>query len=570
MTLQVSVRSNLYKDSVALMRIAEEVRAATGVARATLLMGTEANKAILEQAGLFSDALRAARAADLMVLVEDADDHDGSRVAAALQLAERLLAGKAAASQPGVQQMSPQSMAMAVAAANEAGNKSGLAQISVPGAYAAAEALKAIKAGLDVFLFSDNVPLEQELAIKQLAQAHGRLVMGPDCGTAIVGGVPLGFANQVRRGRIGLVGASGTGLQEVSCQIHALGEGVSHALGTGGRDPSAAIGGISLHAAMEMLAADASTEVIVLISKPPAAPVVQGLNARMQQLAAQTGKHFVVLFLGAPPSAALPGITPVGTLFEAAAQAVALVQGKGKGKGKAATATRAGSAQLVNVAALPKPLDNAQNSSQNSSQHSPQQRYVRGLFSGGTFCTEAQAIWQAHGLRCWSNVPLDKSLLLSDARCSQEHTAVDLGDDVFTVGRPHPMIDPQLRIERLLAEAADPTVAVILLDVVLGWGSHADPAGALAPAIRQARAIASADGRALSVIGFVTGTADDPQNLAAQRECLMQAGVTLADSSSAAAMMVLALLAQLAAAAPSQSALNPASPNAERSKAVVS
>ena len=562
MTLQVSVRSNLYKDSVALMRIAEEVRAATGVARATLLMGTEANKAILEQAGLFSDALRAARAADLMVLVEDADDHDGSRVAAALQLAERLLAGKAAASQPGVQQMSPQSMAMAVAAANEAGNKSGLAQISVPGAYAAAEALKAIKAGLDVFLFSDNVPLEQELAIKQLAQAHGRLVMGPDCGTAIVGGVPLGFANQVRRGRIGLVGASGTGLQEVSCQIHALGEGVSHALGTGGRDPSAAIGGISLHAAMEMLAADASTEVIVLISKPPAAPVVQSLNARMQQLAAQTGKHFVVLFLGAPPSAALPGITPVGTLFEAAAQAVALVQGKGKGKGKADTATRVGAAESVNVAALPKPLDNAQNN--------PQQRYVRGLFSGGTFCTEAQAIWQAHGLRCWSNVPLDKSLLLSDARCSQEHTAVDLGDDVFTVGRPHPMIDPQLRIERLLAEAADPTVAVILLDVVLGWGSHADPAGALAPAIRQACAIASADGRALSVIGFVTGTADDPQNLAAQRECLLQAGVTLADSSSAAAMMVLPLLAQLAAAAPSQSALNLASGKAERSKAVVS
>ena len=567
MTLQVSVRSNLYKDSVALMRIAEEVRAATGVARATLLMGTEANKAILEQAGLFSDALRAARAADLMVLVEDADDHDGSRVAAALQLAERLLAGKAAASQPGVQQMSPQSMSMAVAAAHEAGNNAGLAQISVPGAYAAAEALKAIKAGLDVFLFSDNVSLEQELAIKQLAQAHGRLVMGPDCGTAIVGGVPLGFANQVRRGRIGLVGASGTGLQEVSCQIHALGEGVSHALGTGGRDPSAAIGGISLYAAMEMLAADASTEVIVLISKPPAAPVVQGLNARMQQLAAQTGKHFVVLFLGASPSAALPGITPVGTLFEAAAQAVALVQGKGKGK--AATATRAGAAESVNVAALPNPLDNAQISAQHNPQYNPQQRYVRGLFSGGTFCTEAQAIWQAHGLRCWSNVPLDKSLLLSDARCSQEHTAVDLGDDVFTVGRPHPMIDPQLRIERLLAEAADPTVAVILLDVVLGWGSHADPAGALAPAIRQACAIASADGRALSVIGFVTGTADDPQNLAAQRECLLQAGVTLADSSSAAAMMVLALLAQLAAAAPSQSALNLASGKAERSKAVV-
>jgi len=543
MALQASVRSNLYKDSVALMRIAEEVRAATGVARATLLMGSEANKAILEQAGLFSDALRPARAADLMVLVEDAEDHDGSRVAAALQLAERLLAGKAAASQPGVQQISPQSMAMAVAAADEAGHKSGLAQISVPGAYAAAEALKAIKAGLDVFLFSDNVSLQQELAIKQLARAHGRLVMGPDCGTAIVGGVPLGFANQVRRGRIGLVGASGTGLQEVSCQIHALGEGVSHALGTGGRDPSAAIGGISLHAAMEMLAADASTEVIVLISKPPAAPVVQSLNTRMQQLAAQTGKHFVVLFLGASPAAALPGITTVGTLFDAAAVAVARVQGQVKSD--AATSASSVNPASVGRAVLPKSLSGAE--------RKPAQRHVRALFSGGTFCTEAQAIWHAHGLRCWSNVPLDKALLLPDALHSKEHTAVDLGDDVFTVGRPHPMIDPQLRIERLLAEAADPTVGVILLDVVLGWGSHADPAGALAPAIRQARAIAKAHGRELPVIAFVTGTEDDPQSLSAQRECLLQAGVTLADSSSAAAMMVLALLAPVMTAAPARS-----------------
>ena len=306
---------------------------------------------------------------------------------------------------------------------------------------------------------------------------------------------------------------------------------------------------------MEMLAADASTEVIVLISKPPAAPVVQSLNTRMQQLAAQTGKHFVVLFLGASPSAALPGITTVGTLFEAAAVAVARVQGAGQGKSDAAISASSVNPASVNPAsvdraALPKSLSDAE--------RKPEQRHVRALFSGGTFCTEAQAIWHAHGLRCWSNVPLDKSLLLPDALRSREHTAVDLGDDVFTLGRPHPMIDPQLRIERLLAEAADPTVAVILLDVVLGWGSHADPAGALAPAIRQARAIAKADGRELPVIAFVTGTEDDPQNLSAQRQCLLQAGVTLADSSSAAAMMVLALLAPVETAAP------------ERSKAVAS
>jgi len=251
----------------------------------------------------------------------------------------------------------------------------------------------------------------------------------------------------------------------------------------------------------------------------------------------------VVLFLGASPAAALPGITTVGTLFDAAAVAVARVQGQVKSD--AATSASSVNPASVGRAVLPKSLSGAE--------RKPAQRHVRALFSGGTFCTEAQAIWHAHGLRCWSNVPLDKALLLPDALHSKEHTAVDLGDDVFTVGRPHPMIDPQLRIERLLAEAADPTVGVILLDVVLGWGSHADPAGALAPAIRQARAIAKAHGRELPVIAFVTGTEDDPQSLSAQRECLLQAGVTLADSSSAAAMMVLALLAPVMTAAPARS-----------------
>src|SRR4030095_10708603 len=119
-----------------------------------------------------------------------------------------------------------------------------IALISVPGDYAAAEALKALAQGLNVMLFFDNVAIADERAIKLYARARTLLVMGPDCGTAIVNGVPLGFANVVRRGDIGLVAASGTGLQEVTCRIHNLGGGISQAIGTGGRDLKDAGGGM--------------------------------------------------------------------------------------------------------------------------------------------------------------------------------------------------------------------------------------------------------------------------------------------------------------------------------------
>jgi hypothetical protein len=166
------------------------------------------------------------------------------------------------------------------------------------------------------------------------------------------------------------------------------------------------------------------------------------------------------------------------------------------------------------------------------------QKYLRALYAGGTFTAEAQSLWAAAGLKVWSNVPLDPALALAKSRqASREHSALDLGDDAFTVGRPHPMIDQAARIERLLMEAADPQVRLILLDVVIGWGAHSNPAAELASAIVQAKALARKRGRHLAVVGFLCGTESDPQVLSQQEALLRKAGMVLAGNSANAAWL---------------------------------
>ena len=512
MPIAATVRKNFYQDSVALMRISQGVAGRAGLARVSLLMGTPANKDILGQAGLLAPELDGATPTDLMILVEG----DGDALAPALEaIAAELKGGDAKAPADAIE-LAPRSIAMGL----ERLAGATLAQVSVPGPYAAAEALKALKRGLHVFLFSDNVPLAEEQAVKRLAAKKGLLVMGPDCGTAIVGGVPLGFANAVRRGAIGVAGASGTGMQEVTCRIHQLGEGVSHALGTGSRDVYEAVGGTTLLAAIDLLARDPATRVIAIVSKPPA----PGVAGRALAALRKSGKPAVVLFLGAE----LPeegSVHPVATLEAAAATAVALARGT-----SVAASTPAAPAAST-AAPAPAGFDAA------VARLKPSQKFLRGLYSGGTYCTEAQLVWRGAGLDAWSNAPLDKRFALPHLAASRSHTAIDLGADEFTVGRPHPMIDFAARLERLGEEARDPAVAAIVLDVVLGYGAHADPAGALAPAVRAARAAAARDGRDLLVLGFLCGTDGDPQPLAAQAAALAECGMVLAPGSTAAAKL---------------------------------
>jgi len=507
------VRVNLYKDSVALMRAAQVMLAMDGVVNATLQMGNPANKEILQEAGLLTTEVSGAGPSDVMVVVQAT-----SRMACevAMDAAKSQLAGQGKVKSGGAQEeIAPRTVGMGLAKLGTAN----IAQISVPGAYAAAEALKAVKQGLNVFMFSDNVPLAQEVAIKTEAAKRGVLVMGPDCGTAIIGGVPLGFANNVRKGNIGLVAASGTGLQEVTTQIHRMGGGVSHAIGTGGRDVYAEVGGITMLQGIALLAADADTQVMAIVSKPPAPEVTVSVMAAL----ARAGKPAVVLFLGSELKSTDKNIRIVQTMVDCAALAVRLASKVSPSLGMSRS-DRGGHQGLYPIPRKPT--------------FHKASRYLRALYSGGTYCSEAQTIWAKSGLAVWSNIPVNKAFALANPkRESFEHTALDLGDDDFTVGKPHPMIDQAARIERLMREAADPTVRVILLDVVIGWGAHADPASELAAAVIQAKQIATKDKRHLAVIGFVCGTELDPQGLAAQEHKLRDAGMVLAGNSANAAWL---------------------------------
>ncbi len=490
---------DLYRDSVSLMDLSRRLGEVDGVVQASAVMATAANLDLVSDAGLLPNELEAGPN-DLLIVVEG--EH-AEPLDTALEYAEDLLEPAAVTGVGGYHEMPPRSLEMALGTAPDIN----LALVSTPGLYAAAEAEKALRLGLNVMLFSDNVAIEDEVRLKKFALDHGLLLMGPDCGSAIIGGVPLGFANVVRRGGVGVVAASGTGLQQVTCLIDHAGAGISQAIGTGGRDLATEVGGMTMTAAIETLAADPRTEVIVLVSKPPAAEVAE----RVVASAASCGKPAVVNFFGASAKNA-KGIHFVETLEDAATRAVEIVNGT-----ESATTKSMSSVESVGRADL-----------------AASQRFIRGLYSGGTFCYEAQVLLRVMETPVYSATPLDHEHALDDPWSSVGHTIVDLGDDVFTRGRPHPMIDHRLRNQRILREAEDPETAVILLDVVLGYGSHADPAAEMAPVIRNALEIATAAGRCLRIVGSICGTEGDPQNLHKQAKSLADAGMILAPSNAAA------------------------------------
>ncbi len=491
---------NFYRDSVSLMQLSSTFAKLPGIEQASAIMASANNLSLLKEAGLLDGTVEA-DANDLLIAL--ARKRRGARCRAHC----RGVALKQPAPTAGhgtSRAITPRSLEMGIRDMVTAN----LALISTPGEYAAAEAFKALRLGLNVMLFSDNVELWDEIALKQFARAHDLIVMGPDCGTAIINGIPLAFANVVTRGTIGVVAASGTGLQQVTCLIDRWGHGISQAIGTGSHDLHRDVGGISMLQGLNALAADRSTSVIVLISKPPAPKVAE----HVLETAGKAGKPVVVNFLGTDPARIRrANVFPADTLEAAAAAAVALAEGRQPDAGRPPSSLRSIPPTFIHG-----------------------QRYIRGLYSGGTFCYEALLILKKNLGRIYSNTPVEPADQLHDVWTSREHTVIDLGDNLFTRGRPHPMIDHRLRNERILKEAADPQVAVVLLDIVLGYGSHSDPAGELAPVLQQATGLAKKAGRQLAIIGFVCGTASDPQDLSKQEDTLRGAGMILAESNAQA------------------------------------
>lgn len=487
MNIQSEIRKGSYFDSVVLMQLQRELLLLPGVHDAGVVMATPANCALLQQSGLLTESARSAAADDTLIVVKAESE---SAALQALAQVDSLLNRKRAAVDAEFRPRSLEAAARQLPAA-------GWVLISVPGRFAAGVARAALKLRKHIFLYSDNVALEDEIELKQTARAQGLLLLGPDCGTAIINGIGLGFANRVRRGAVGIVGASGTGLQTVASRVHQLGAGVSHALGTGGRDLHTAVGAITAHQALHLLARDPATQVIVLISKPPAPEVA----AQLLSAAQACGKPVVVDFIGYPaPARQLGNLHFATSLNEAAELAVSQLAGSSQ------PAQQPGSA-LTGM-------------------------WLRGLFSGGTLAYEAMLVLQTTLHPLFSNAPVHKSQQLADALHSQAHTLLDLGGDEFTVGRLHPLLDNDLRLRRIRQEAADPQVGMILLDVVLGEGVHADPAAELAPVIAASRRTG------LEFVVMLIGTDEDPQDMQSQKERLETAGCRLFTNPSAAVAYV--------------------------------
>ncbi len=479
----VEARTGSYADSVTLLQVTRTVSQLPGVEAAFVAMGTPLNLDLLPSQGFAAPS--GAGPNDLVIAVRAAS----AKALAAAQAAVADLLAPRASSAGAAAEALPRTTGAALRR-----EPADLVLISVPGTSAFAEAWDALEAGCDVLVFSDNVPVAQEIALKRRAAAGGQLVMGPDCGTAVVGGVGLGFANVVRAGPVGLVAASGTGAQQMLCLLDHAGVGVRACLGVGGRDLSAAVGGLSTLTALDLLDADPGTELIVLVSKPPDDRTADTVRAHAAGLA-----------------------TPV----------VFALLGSGESAGDLTAATEAVLGELGRP--VPEwPIWPASEPGRHGA--------LRGLYSGGTLCDEAMLIAAAALGPIRSNIPLEPGLALDPALRADGHLMIDFGDDELTRGRPHPMIDASLRLRRLADEAADPDAGVALLDVVLGYGAHPDPAAELAPAI------ADAVSGGLGVVVALVGSGGDPQGFARQAARLAEAGAAVFASNAQAVRYAVGLV----------------------------
>ncbi len=514
MVLYNDVRKNTYYDSITLMLFSGNLGACDGVVNASVMMGTEHNKSIMINAGILSaETAKNAGPNDMIIgiLTKTQEQSD-----AAIEAMEKMLSADSSPAAGGEAKATP---VRSINNALERMPDSNFAVVSVPGKYAAGEAMKAMRKGLHVLLFSDNVTLEEENWLKDYAVEHELLLMGPDCGTAWVNGVALGFANEVRKGDIGIAAASGTGLQEVCVIIDKLGGGISQALGTGGRDVKEEVGGKMMLMELKALEADPMTKVIGIIGKPPASSVLKKIIALCETFT----KPVVACFLGGDRDLLKGSCISFADTMED--EASMLVQLSHKLEGSPVVAPDYDAIAEAEV-----------------KKYKPCQKYARGLYSGGSLCYEGILLAEKAVGHVYSNI-CSGEYLLKDVEQSVENTYIDMGEDYFTDGMPHPMIDTRLRVQRLKKEADDESVAVIVFDCVLGYGSNEDPAGALAGAIAEARE--KNPDRYITYIASTCATDRDFQGRAAQEQKLRDAGVIVMDSNAQAGKLAGAIMGRL-------------------------
>ena len=509
MLIKTVIRQGEYYDSVKLMIATKELSEFEGIKEAAILMGTDLNKEVLKRTGLLTPESESAAPEDLIIAISSESQE---AIDKALDAVDGLLNKHDSGDDESEYRPKSFDSAMKIMPGLN------FCIISVPGKYAKREAMKALKNDMHVLLFSDNVTKEEELELKTYARDNGLLLMGPDCGTAMINNVPLGFANKIRKGNIGLVGAAGTGMQEVMVLVHKLGGGISQAIGTGGRDLSVEIGGITMLQGIEALNEDDDTKVIVVISKPPAEEISDKMLSYIKE---KVEKPVVINFIGGDKKK-VEAIGKVGatTLEEAAVEAVKLAE--------ASLSSSFNIETDEEIKAIAK---------REAKLIKPEQKYLRGLYSGGTLCYESMLVLRDYIGDVYSNTPLNNTMKLEDATKTVGNCCIDYGDDQFTVGRAHPMIDTTLREEEFMKEIEKDDVAVIIMDVVIGYGTHKDPAGVFAKRIKQAKQKLEQKGKHVPIICYVCGTDEDPQNWTEQKSKLEEAGAIVVNTNAKASQL---------------------------------
>lgn len=504
--MKTIVRKNEYHDSVLLMDISHQLNEINGVKKVVVLMGTDMNKSILEELGMLTSEARKAGPGDLIISIETEKNVLTDDI---LETVDIYLTQKRGKIQ---NEIRFPSLEVAIESSTEAN----IVGISLPGQFVASEARKAIEKGLHLFIFSDNVPIDQEIELKRLGEDKGVMVMGPECGTAVINGISLGLMSKVKPGEVGLVGASGSGIQEVAVLLDRIGIGISQALGTGGRDIQEEVGGLSILKGMELLKDDVETKLVILISKIPAPGVRKKINRALKDYP----KPILTCFLGEKNQEQNEAFT-VATLDEAAFFAGRLL--KGQGVLPRGLMNLYGEELKIKAKALQKRLR-------------PEQKYIRGLFGGGTHCEEAAFILKDFGTELHSNMSGNKYITLKDTGKSFKNTLIDLGAEEFTRDRPHPVIEPSIIKERFLQEGLDKEVGVLLFDIILGFGAHNNPIGELEETLREISDSEKKGGGPV-IIASICGTTGDPQNLEMQRKRMEENGVIVMPSNAQAALL---------------------------------
>lgn len=508
--IKTIIKKNNYWDSIFLMNAAREIMKTKGVIDAVLVMGTDMNKTVLKEVGGLTSEAIAATPNDLIISLDLEDENIAKDVLACL---ERIISDK------DKNQNEQETVYMSLNKAIDASPEANLVFISVPGEFATQEAKNALNRGLNTFIFSDNVPLEDEVELKKMALEKGLWVMGPGCGTSVINHISIGMMSTIREGNIGIVGASGSGIHEIATLIDRQGFGISQAIGTGGRDLSKEVGGITMIQGINFLENDKSTKVIVLVSKPPALSTAE----KIFHLVKKSTKPVVIFFLGGDQQQ----IKEVGaygalTLEEAAMKAINLAENE-----------TIPSRNFIEKCKI----ELAQLASEEKRKLSVKQKYLRGLFCGGTHSEEASMLLQDMIGDLYANLSFGNCQKVTNPHSSIKNTLIDMGDEEFTKGKPHPVIDPSILKERLWKEGSDPEVAVILFDLFLGYGAHQDPVGTIEETLAALREKAKEEGRYLSIVASVCGSTKDPQGFNEQKRRLEALGVKVLPSNAQTAIL---------------------------------